>query len=131
MPRPVKQIIQKGFPLFIILFGAGLLAYQNCGGPETSATEHPVHPICPNNSVGKDYYLVETGYTCTPMTGGQPVSSYKDHLRVESDFIILAGDKCNDALQRVPYEESVFQFSTDGQTLTYNGNTYVYSATPP
>jgi hypothetical protein len=105
-----------------LILSAGLV-YQNCGQPRSEQA------LVQSQSMSH-YYFVQSGYTCSTMSGNT-VSSYKDHVAIEGTRFLIYGDMCNDAVQEYDVTTTQFTLSSDGQTLTYQGNTYQLMDSPP
>jgi hypothetical protein len=96
--------------------------------PEPAAT--PTFTV--NFMRGKKYYNTEEGYTCKMNSPSrQEIGTWKSRIEVMRNFVMLWGNKCNDAplLTNLKIEE--FEFSEDGLSLTYNGEKFEYLENPP
>jgi hypothetical protein len=113
-------------PLFFsaALVAAGtflLIAFQNCS-PEGGNN---------NDNEIRNYYLMEDGYTCHPLSGGEEVSSYRDHIGVTGLQYYFYGDICNYAVTVLSKGEVTVIISDDKSSLNYNDQDYIYFSEPP
>ncbi len=112
--------------LFALL--GSVVLYQSCDqGGELKMTKNPA-------SLGeRSYYLIEQGYTCLSPATNTQVQSYKARITLfsGSQVVHLSGDGCDDTVTQAAYDPAQFVLSADQNTLTYQGETYVYYKSPP
>ena len=102
--------------------------------PGTQAETEMTTPECctVNFMRGKQYYALLEGYTCTMNSPDKNViGSWKLKIQVMRQFIMLWGDKCNDAPLLTNLKVEDFEFSEDGLSLTYNGDSFEYLEREP
>ena len=117
--------MRKFRPIIVGIMILGFFViYQNCG-KKSDSTSSPT-----GQDSARDYYILDDNFTCT-ISGGKTVHTYKDRIELTSTDIIFMGNGCNDALVSKSRNDVVFQLSADQSSLTYNGATYQYLATPP
>lgn len=84
----------------------------------------------PQSAVGRNYYQLSSGYTCTGQSGGTITGNYKAYIAISSiSGGTYTGLCASDTVQYV--NASSITLSADLNSLTYNGTNYSYSATKP
>lgn len=124
-----RLAVKRRVAILFLAFCMSVLLFQNCGRSSTS--NQSADSLVATEIDDKNYYIIESGYTCKASTTGDTVPSYKDKLIVRSTEIVHIGDRCNDNIQFYPRDSGAFVFSEDQNQIQFEGQLFQYLDSEP
>ena len=86
----------------------------------------------PSALEGRAYYLLADDVTCRANTPERPrLKSWKNKLTFSQGQVLIWQTLCNDSPLVLDFDAQAFVVSPDLSSLTYEGETYTYYASPP
>lgn len=86
----------------------------------------------PSQFEGRNYYLLEEGFTCRANAPGKPtIKSWKNHIEFRDNKVLIWQTICNDNPIIKKFNARDFKFIDNGSSLIYQSEKYSFYPNKP